>query len=69
MRAGRQLRRSDGIRGSTDPVAFPRSAGPIGTVHLPEVRAGAPGFLARARPALGEAGHTVARVQGPRPKP
>ena len=38
--------------------------GPIGTVHMPDVRAEAPGFLERARAALGEAGYAAAWAAG-----
>jgi hypothetical protein len=39
-------------------------AGLIGTVHVPQVRAEAPGFLERARQALGEAGYAAAWAAG-----
>jgi len=39
-------------------------AGVIGTVHVPQVRAEAPGFLERARQALGEAGYASAWADG-----
>ena len=38
--------------------------GLIGTVHMPDVRAEAPGFLERARQALGEAGYAAAWAAG-----
>ena len=38
--------------------------GLIGTVHVPQVRAEAPGFLERARVALGEAGYAAAWTAG-----
>jgi predicted ATPase/class 3 adenylate cyclase len=38
--------------------------GLIGTVHVPDVRAEAPGFLERARVALGEAGYAAAWTAG-----
>ena len=39
-------------------------AGVIGTVHVPQVRAEAPGFLERARQALGGAGYAAAWTAG-----
>ena len=45
-------------------AAGARGEGPIGTVHMPDVRAEAPGFLERARLALGEAGYAAAWAQG-----
>jgi non-specific serine/threonine protein kinase len=41
-------------------------AGPIGTVHVPELRLEAPGFLARARATLGAAGYAAAWARGRR---
>ena len=45
-------------------AACARSEGPLGIVHVPEVRAEAPGFLERARQALGEAGYAAAWAAG-----
>ena len=39
-------------------------AGPIGTVHIPEVRVEAPGYLERARAALGETAYAAAWAAG-----
>jgi hypothetical protein len=39
-------------------------AGPLGTVHMPDVRAEAPEHLERARAALGAAAYTAAWAAG-----
>ncbi len=51
-------------RGVTLLAAGARSAGPIGTVHMPEVRAEAPGVLERGRQALGAGGYVAAWAAG-----
>jgi predicted ATPase/DNA-binding SARP family transcriptional activator len=51
-------------RGVTLIAAGARGAGPIGTVHMPDVRAEAPGFLEHARQALGEPAFAAAWAQG-----
>ena len=45
-------------------VAGAGGGGPIGTVHIPEVRVEAPGYLDQARAALGEAGYAAAWAAG-----
>ena len=45
----------DAARGVALVAACAPPAGPIGTVHVPELRVEAPAFLERARAALGEA--------------
>ena len=45
-------------------VAGDGGEGPIGTVHIPEVRVEAPGYLERARAALGETAYAAAWAAG-----
>jgi predicted ATPase/class 3 adenylate cyclase len=59
-----EVARGAPARGVTLLAACARGEGPLGTVHMPEVRAEAPGFLERARQALGEAGYAAAWAQG-----
>ena len=77
-RRGRARRQSPAWRGcSRSPAARPGAAspssppcagdggeGPIGTVHIPEVRVEAPGYLERARAALGETAYAAAWAAG-----
>jgi hypothetical protein len=56
--------RGQAARGVTLLAACARSEGPLGTVHMPAVRAEAPGFLERARQALGEAAYGAAWAEG-----
>ena len=56
----------DAAQGVTLLAACAPPAGPIGTVHVPELRLEAPGFLARARAALGAAGYAAAWARGRR---
>jgi tetratricopeptide (TPR) repeat protein len=51
-------------RGVTILAACAPGEGPLGTVQVPAVRAEAPGFLERARRALGEAGYAAAWAAG-----
>jgi hypothetical protein len=51
-------------RGVTLLAACARGAGPLGTVHMPEVRAEAPIFLEQARQALGEDAYAAAWAEG-----
>jgi predicted ATPase len=59
-----EIARGEAARGVTLLAAGAGGAGPIGTVHVPAVRAEAPGFLERARQALGEAGYAAAWAAG-----
>ena len=54
----------DPERGATIIAACAPETGPIGTVHVPEVRVEAPLFLARARAALGAARFDAAWTRG-----
>ena len=56
----------DAARGVTLLAACAPPAGPIGTVHVPELRVEAPAFLARARAALGDAAYAAAWARGRR---
>jgi predicted ATPase/DNA-binding CsgD family transcriptional regulator len=51
-------------RGVTIVAAFAPPTGPIGTVHVPELRLEAPIFLERARATLGAAGYDAAWARG-----
>ena len=46
------------------PAAGAHGAEPLGTVHVPQVRAEAPGVLEQARRTLGEPAYTAAWAQG-----
>jgi hypothetical protein len=59
-----EIARGQDVRGVTLLGACARGEGPLGTVHMPEVRAEAPGFLERARQALGEAAYGAAWAAG-----
>ena len=69
-----EVARGAPARGVTLLGAGAVGAGLIGTVHVPDVRAEAPGFLERARQTLGEAGYAAAwprarRCRWRRPSP
>jgi hypothetical protein len=59
-----EIARGQAVRGVALLAACARGEGPLGTVHMPDVRAEAPGFLARARQTLGEAGYAAAWAEG-----
>ena len=59
-----EVARGAPARGVTLLAAGAGAEGLIGTVHVPQVRAEAPGFLERARAALGEAGYAAAWAEG-----
>ena len=56
----------DAARGVALLAACAPPAGPIGTVHVPELRVEAPVFLERARAALGDAAYAAAWARGRR---
>jgi tetratricopeptide (TPR) repeat protein len=45
-------------------IACSHGPGPLGTIHIPDVRVEAPAYLARARQALGEAAYAAAWESG-----
>ena len=59
-----EIARGEAARGVTILATGAGGAGPIGTVHMPAVRAEAPGFLEQARQTLGEAGYAAAWAAG-----
>ena len=59
-----EVARGAPARGVTLLGAGAGAAGLLGTLHMPDVRAEAPGFLAQARVALGEAGYAAAWTAG-----
>ena len=59
-----EVARGAPARGVTLLAAGAAGEGPIGTVHMPEVRAEAPGSLEQARQALGEVAYRVAWAAG-----
>ena len=59
-----EVARGAPARGVTLLGAGAGGEGLIGTVHVPDVRAEAPGFLEQARAALGEAGYAAAWAAG-----
>ena len=59
-----EVARGAPARGVTLLAAGAHGEGPLGTVHVPQVRAEAPGFLEQARAALGAAGYAAAWAAG-----
>jgi non-specific serine/threonine protein kinase len=59
-----EIARGAPARGVALIAAGARGGGPIGTIHVPDARAEVPGFLARARQTLGEAGYAAAWAAG-----
>jgi non-specific serine/threonine protein kinase len=59
-----EIARGETARGVVTIAACDRGEGPIGTIHVPDVRAEVPGFLEQARQTLGESAYAAAWAAG-----